>query len=140
MNKKEKQEKKAKAKSGLVPIIVAVIPFLLIIGYVIYVSLSVGVEKGKISGVIRVYMNEPKRYTYFTRNKSEPQILRMKYLPEIFYDAPKESDLWIDYRCTKTKSGNLTSCHYAIHLHSIKELQGGAWDHGKRGKGHTHPL
>jgi hypothetical protein len=105
-----------------------------------YESTVVGSETGKISGITRIMMNEPRKYTYFLSKVSKPQVLQMGDLPDILYDAPKESGMWIDYICQKRRDGRVDSCRYVIHLHSIKELEGGGWDHGKFGQGQTIPL
>ena len=104
-------------------------------GFLFYVSSVVDTETGKISGITRIMMSDPNRYVYFVSDVPKPQVLQMGALPDIIYDAPKESNMWVDYVCNKRRDGRVDSCRYIIHLHSVRELEGGAWNHGKFGQG-----
>jgi len=53
-------------------------------------------------------------------------------------DVPEGRPMWIVERRSKSPNGGI---HYfggtEIHIHSVKDIYGGGWNHGKHGSGQT---
>jgi len=55
---------------------------------------------------------------------------------EVFIDAPADKHIWVDFeRATNIRGEVALTGQAKIHVHSLDEVQGGNWNHGKGGRG-----
>lgn len=91
--------------------------------------------------VVRIFMHEKNHYTFYIQEpaKKEVQILSFmtvySSLPKIFTDVPAGELSWIRVGAPFENSRYRWSLD--IHIHSVSEINGGGWNHGKFGSGQT---
>lgn len=91
--------------------------------------------------VDKVYMNEISRYTFITKQKNgESKVWQLQYViserTHIYEDVPPNKRMYVEY-CNRCSGGSILPNIVNIHIHSLDEIQGGSWNHGKFGKGQT---
>lgn len=100
----------------------------------------------KIDGIVRVFMHEPGRFT-LALQKTNSTELEMRTVAstncKFLTDVPTNKTIWAkiekphsDY----THSDYAYAIRIEFHLHSARDLEGGAWNHGKNGRGQTQVL
>jgi len=102
-------------------------------------------EKSKVtkySHVEKVFVHEPGRYSILVRCEKDKELVPVifsRYINyRLFDDVPFEEPMWAiftEYTIRSAKTSDLE-----IHIHSLKDLNGGGWDHGKEGKGTTNTV
>ena len=46
-------------------------------------------------------------------------------------DIPPEKDMWVEETYVLSSAHGLQNSHCVFHIHSLKEINGGGWNHGK---------
>lgn len=131
------------------PLIILVISLLLVmaIGLMTFVlpiiSATDWSETKRIDGVSRVMMHEPSRYTMLVE-KSDGTIAQYSFgggccgnVPKIFHDVPSGQPMWIEYRTGDPGKNSAFDQLLTIHVHSVGDINGAGWNHGKFGRGET---
>lgn len=114
------------------------------------------VEPTSVSGITRVFMHEPGYFTFLVENTDSKKVgqLRIKTNIDnviIMKDLDEGQSIQIEYSCGKFQNEmyqcksippnfsnwNVYALKLTIHLHSVKELDGAGWNHGKFGSGQT---
>jgi hypothetical protein len=86
----------------------------------------------------RVFMHDWNTVSFFRQNSDgsiEHKFLYSHLRGDIKYfsDVPEKQKMWAKEIIV---DGNMTTDRYVeIHLHSVNEVAGGEWDHGKHGSG-----
>lgn len=97
-------------------------------------------EKEHIQYVDRVFMGEPNDYTFIiTHEDKSNTVWRVKshfMHVEIFNDVPSHERMYVKYKKV-WKQGEAIYQYIYIHIHDLKDVEGGGWDHGKFGQGRT---
>lgn len=96
------------------------------------------VTENVYTDVSRVFMHSWNTVSFFKQNPDgsiEHKFLRSHLRGNIRYfaDVPKEEKMWA--KETVVEGSLETDIYVEIHLHSIDEVDGGEWDHGKQGSG-----
>src|SRR3989344_6882557 len=109
-----------------------------------------------VSGITRVFMHEPGYFTFLVEHNDSKKVgqLRVRtYIDDtdIVYDLQENQPVSVEYSCGSHQN-RLYQCKpipqnfsnwtvwamkLKIHLHSIKEIDGAGWNHGKFGSGQT---
>lgn len=114
------------------------------------------VEPTSVSGITRVFMHEPGHFTFLVENTDSKKIgqLRVQTYRDdtiIREDLEDGQSIRVEYSCGKYQKefyqcksippnfSNWTvhARKLTIHLHSVKEIDGAGWNHGKFGRGQT---
>lgn len=98
-------------------------------------------EDRTIVDVKGVFYHEEGRYTLFV-GKSDNRLVPFTFGDgngranvQIFADVPDGYEMWAHVRTTR---GNGYDAHdLEIHIHSIRDIAGAGWNHGKFGRGTT---
>ena len=97
-------------------------------------------ESERLVYVDKVFMGEPHDYTFITAHEDKTTtVWRVKsYFTDfqIFYDVPKNERMYVKYR-KEWKDGGSNYKYLYIHIHEMKDIEGGGWNHGKFGTGRT---
>ena len=93
--------------------------------------------------VDRVFMGEPNDYTFITAHEDKTTtVWRVSsYFAEfkMFYDVPKNERMYVKYK-KEWKDGGPKYKYVHIHIHEMKDVEGGGWNHGKFGSGRTQAI
>lgn len=115
------------------------------------------VEPTSVSGITRVFMHEPGYFTFLVENTDSKKVsqLRVKTYRDdtvLMEDLEEGQPIRVEYSCGNNHRSEFYQCKsippnfsnwnvYAkkltIHLHSVKEIDGAGWNHGKFGRGQT---
>lgn len=94
----------------------------------------------KIENVVRIFYHENFRFTYFVKcedKEIKPVSLTCFYDDEprfvIYEDAPIGQPMWVLAKGSGNPKGRGMIKNLEIHIHSIKEINGGSWNGGKLG-------
>lgn len=86
----------------------------------------------------RVFMHSWDRVSFFRQNSNGS--IEHKFLYsypcggiKYFSDVPKEEKIWA--KETTVEGSMDTGISIEVHLHSVDEVYGGEWNHGKQGSG-----
>lgn len=96
-------------------------------------------KRDKIEHVARILMQNPHQFSLIVPNgrPNEYTVKEIEVTDAIFItDVPQDLDCWIE----EIQLGSAPSTEKTLgnfHLHQIGEVEGGGWDHGKFGRGHT---
>ena len=112
-----------------------------------------------VSGITRVFMHEPGRFTFIVQHAEADTLTKLGQLRIQVYrnyvtmleDLKDDEPIRIEYSCGTRHNNprqckpipvgfsnwNLHASQLTIHLHSAQELDGGGWNHGKHGRGQT---
>ncbi len=91
--------------------------------------------------VERVFMNRPTEYSLYVREGARIRAVTLSVVREnqalLVDDVPAGDSMWAIHQyntegCTGDES---KPDSFQIHVHSLKEIGGGAWDNGKFGRG-----
>jgi hypothetical protein len=98
--------------------------------------------ESEVNGVVRIFMHEPIKYTFFCQNsgatKIEQWTVWLGEKPQIFTDVPQGHASRVNFMVHKDYPGGPDIYDYFhIHIHSVREIEGGYWNHGKFGRGQT---
>jgi hypothetical protein len=97
-----------------------------------------------VTHVKRIFMQDPKRFTLLVQDvhTRKMQIREMPffeycglYATTFVPDVSVGDDLWV--MVVEKRSGGVSRCTAEMHIHSEGDLEGGGWNHGKRGHGQT---
>jgi len=115
--------------------------------------LGCGEQKDEISeikhlkGNMRILFHEYERYTIFVElpgGKVEVHQFGVACginTPEFTHDVPAGQPMRLTYQLRKRSRSNFVCKELlTVHLHSVVEIGGGGWDHGKRGHGQTNVI
>lgn len=100
-------------------------------------------EVETLQGITRIMMHSPNKYTFFARRDSQPEQLMHIFTVQttsgisIFDDVHPEEMCWIRFLRYDMGANRHYLNKLEIHLHSVKEINGAGWDHGKHGSGQT---
>lgn len=103
-------------------------------------------ETQRLEGGLRILIHERRRYTIFVQAPNGAiSVLEFTGCPQgeptFTADVPIDKPEQIEYRThTDTKRHLVCNELIAVHLHSVKEIGGGGWDHGKHGRGQTNVI
>ncbi len=96
----------------------------------------------RIDGVVRVFMHEPGRYTVLRRSSAassivEQQVPQLKYVADTAYvpDVPEDQPMWVSVHYGGDHLSPIA--HIVFHVHSVSDIGGAGWNHGKAGHGQT---
>lgn len=99
-------------------------------------------EVMRLDGRMRILMHEPGRYTILAEMPNR-EVKQHSFghtcgpmVPVITYGLPAEQPVWVEYQ-VEQRGPHICNRLIAIHLHSVTEINGAGWDHGKQGKGQT---
>jgi hypothetical protein len=86
----------------------------------------------------RVFMHSWNTVSFFKENEDgsiQHKFLRSQDFGSIKYfsDVPKDEKMWA--KETTVEHSMSTDTDVEIHLHSVDEVDGGEWNHGKQGSG-----
>jgi hypothetical protein len=93
----------------------------------------------RLEGQLRILMHEQGRYTIFEEmpnglvRQHSFEICRDHKDPVITHGLPVKQPTWVEYQREQGGCNRLI----AIHLHSVSEINGAGWNHGKFGRGQT---
>jgi len=96
----------------------------------------------KVEGIARIFMHEPDQYSFLVSNEpSGPyRLVTFRNLRpgEIHFEAdvPDTLPMWVTMSKVET-SGVPYYTNIIIHIRSPRSVEGGGWNHGKRGRGNT---
>ncbi len=94
----------------------------------------------KIEGIKEISQHEVDRYSILIPNQKggyETKLL-VRCEAEFYEDVLPEKDMWVEEAyVTESSSTSGFDGHCIFHVHSLKELNGGGWNHGKFGSGQT---
>lgn len=95
-----------------------------------------------IKDIVQVSHHERDLYTFRIQEGSSPELERVtiyfKGKPREIMDVPLGQKMWVKYTARWEFGMNApTKINGEIHFHSVKDIQGGGWDHGKHGRGTT---
>ena len=133
----------------LLTVAIGLVVLLIIGGFFYGISyLASGVEEGqdKIENVVRVFMHEPGNYSFLVEDKKSEKLVLMSYYTynqeevDLVTDVPANQKMWATVSWEKRGDGSIFFKEIVIHLHSANDVEGGAWNHGKHGRGTTHVL
>jgi len=100
-------------------------------------------ETKRMDGVSRVMMHEPSRYTILVE-KPDGVVAQYTFgqgccgnVPEIYRDVPVGQPMWIEYRTGNPDTNRAFDQLLTIHVHSVSNINGAGWNHGKFGRGDT---
>ncbi len=132
-----------------VPLIILSVSILLVVslGLMAFVYRTLGAidwtETKRMDGVSRVLMHEPSRYT-FLMEKPDGTVAQYSFgqgcygnIPETFHDVPVGQPMWIEYRTGNPDTDQAFDQLLSIHVHSVTDINGAGWNHGKFGRGQT---
>ncbi len=120
---------------------------------VVICALMVGCSSGEVSderinNVVRVFWHEHDRYSVLVE-RSEG-VYSIVSLPAnvcvhngamvlIIADVPAREKMWVSAKIKRGASNDVNPCikKMEIHVHSPKDVEGAAWNHGKFGSGQT---
>ncbi len=88
--------------------------------------------------VVRVFMHEAHRYTFFVAAGDELKVVEYKYVKEVTLrqDVPTGEPMWVHVTHTR-QDFHVPIIQLEIHLHSANEINPAGWNHGKGGRGMT---
>jgi hypothetical protein len=96
----------------------------------------------RLEGRMRILMHEPGRYTILAEMPNW-EVKQYSFgrtcglmVPVITYGLPAEQPVWVAYQVEQS-GPHICNRLIEIHLHSVTEINGAGWDHGKQGKGQT---
>lgn len=98
-----------------------------------------------IHDVVRIFMHERGHYTFFCREKGQSAIRIYTFMcnvdkesgEKIVEDVPPDRACWVETSNPDPEIGERFRRKLVIHLHSVREVNGAGWDHGKFGYGQT---
>lgn len=105
--------------------------------------ISSGMEKiitnETIENVQAVFYHENRHYTLMVQTGSEIKPVSIYYIEDakIFADVPKNEKMWAHVQGLGNKMNGITSRKIKVHIHSIENINGAGWNHGKFGSGMT---
>lgn len=118
------------------PIFITVIGGILFAAFVIISSFD-----NRFDNVTRVFWHENTRYSiHFEQDGSkEIQVKTFTRVEKVklIKDVSTEEHMWVRAVGGKVLLGFTFYSLLEIHVHSEKDVEGGAWDHGKNGSGNT---
>ena len=92
----------------------------------------------KYDHVERVFMNSTNSYTLYVRAAGggiDTVALHMNGPPLIVDDVPAGRPMWALYHAGDSSCVAGADDRYEIHVHSVRDVDGGGWNHGKGGNG-----
>jgi len=123
-----------------------------------------GIMAERIDGVERILQNSSDEYTFFVGKETE-LVMHHAYIKPIengfdadcskidcahqgvtfFQDVPADQKMWVLVRAlqwnSRPRSADMHYCYgLEFHIHSVQDINGGGWDHGKFGRGMTTPI
>lgn len=84
----------------------------------------------------RIFMNESHRYTLLTDGIPQEIDVDTRTTIQFFYDVPENKPMYIIY-IKDCQGGTPYYTTLYIHIHSVRDINGGGWNHGKFGHGKT---
>lgn len=100
-------------------------------------------EIKRLDGITRVLMHEPGRYTFLIEQDggrvAQRTIGQMPCtnVPELFHDVPAGQPMWAEYHTRRSGKRDVCDALLTIHIHSVTDINGAGWNHGKFGSGQT---
>jgi len=120
---------------------------------VVICALMMGCSSGEVSderinNVVRVFWHEHDRYSVLVERSDS--VYSTVSLPVntcgskkdavlIIADVPAHEKMWVSAKIRHGSDLHANPCieELKIHVHSLKDVEGGAWNHGKFGSGRT---
>ncbi len=103
-------------------------------------------EDETITDIVRVFWHEQRHYSFYIQKEGSQEI-NIKEIDvvynydksvKIFSDVPAGNKMWAKIKESRGRTGfNYYTVYLEIHLHSVKDVEGGGWNHGKFGSGQT---
>ena len=90
---------------------------------------------------MRIFMHEPGRYSFMIQ-LSDSDVVTMRTFrlfnceTRFILDVPQDEKMWA-YIQEKGKGPEYRT-FVDLHIHSVRDMEGAGWDHGKFGRGQTH--
>ena len=107
-----------------------------------YVNPATQLWEEKVENIERIFFHENFRFTYLVRRGNVIEPVSLTYFWEkgtkvtYYEDVPPNKSMWAVVQGKgNSKDGIITNIE--IHLHTVKEVDGGGWNHGKFGSGNT---
>lgn len=99
-------------------------------------------ETKRLDGVTRVMMHEPWRYTFLMEDSGRITQRTIGQnpcgnVPVLFQDVPTGHPMWVEYRTVRSGKTDVCDELITIHIHSVADINGAGWNHGKYGSGQT---
>ena len=114
------------------------------------------VEPTHVSGITRIFMHEPGNFTFLIEHNDSKKVgqLRVETYRDhttIVEDLQENQSVSVEYSCglnseelyqcksipSNFSNWNVGAIKLTIHIHSVKEIDGAGWNHGKFGSGST---
>lgn len=126
----------------------------LIISLLVYADTIERAELMSVSGISRVFMHEPGCFTFLVKNTDSKKVGQLRVCSNennviISEDLEESQSIRVEYSCrpyhhnecnpisSDSSNWNVRTARLTIHLHSVKEIDGAGWNHGKFGSGQT---
>jgi len=114
------------------------------------------IEPTTVSGITRVFMHEPGHFTFLVKHADGKKVGQLRVetyrdYTNIVEDLEENQSISVEYSCGSHRNEfyqcksippnfsnwNVRAMKLTIHLHSVKEMDGAGWNHGKFGSGQT---
>ena len=114
--------------------------------YIIWPAITdhlVQTERLRVDNVVGVLMHEPGRYTLEVQNPGSPVVVNTpvdtyyREYAQIVTDAPNNAPMWAVLIVEHYSAGRVFTRGLELHVHSVQDINGAGWDHGKFGSGQT---
>lgn len=96
----------------------------------------------KYVGVRKVLVHQVGQYSVFVPGEKggyvQKELARCK--ATFFEDVPQEEDMYAEETYYSSTDYRLRETYCTFHVHSLKEIGGGGWHHGKFGRGQTNVI
>ena len=113
-------------------------------------------EPIRVSGITRILMHEPGYFTFLVEHNNSKKVGQLRVVTykdntTILEDLQENQSISIEYSCgsfpgefyqckpipLNFSNWSVRAIKLIIHLHSVKEVGGAGWNHGKFGSGNT---
>ncbi len=99
-------------------------------------------HSNKYVGVKKLLVHEGGVYSVFVPSEKGGYVQKglVRCEATFFDDVPQEEDMWAEEVYDLSDMNGLHNAHCYFHIHSLKEINGGGWNHGKSGSGQTNVI
>lgn len=97
----------------------------------------------KVENIVRVFMHEPGRYSFLIQLSNSSVVTMRTFLlynceTKFIMDVPKNEKMWAYIK--RESDPRVFRTFIDVHIHSVRDVEGAGWNHGKFGKGQTYVI